>query len=212
MVSLGIETSGTLCSVAWIKKTQILLEYNIEIPNIHTTLLPDLVQKGFSNLNMKPTDLNLIAVAAGPGSFTGLRIGMAYAKGLGYALDIPVTAVSNFEILAEQSLPNRFPVYAVIDARRENYFVGIFKNNSYTIDHIQYASGDKLVNILDNKGIIVTSMKTFPDEFKVKIDVIHADYSAAILAKLGYVKYTNGVIDNIDQLEPIYVREFSGTP
>lgn len=210
MVILGVETSAALCSVAWVKDTQILLEYNIEIPNIHTTLLPDLVQKGFSRLNMEPVDINLITVASGPGSFTGLRIGMAYAKGLAYALDIPVLAVSNFEVLAEHSIHNRFPIYAVIDARRGNYFVGIFQKSKNTIDQTKFVSKEELVKILNKKGIIVTTINTFAGDIKTDIDVLYTRFSAASLAKLGYIKFVAEGSKATDQIEPIYVREFSG--
>ncbi len=211
MLVLGIETSAELCSVAWVMDGQILLEYNVEQPNIHTQLLADLVREGFERIGKTTGDLDLICVASGPGSFTGLRIGMAYAKGIAYALEKPILAVTNFEVLAQKSVIDKFPVYAVIDARRGNYFLGIFKKNIYHIDDMKFCSENELKNDISESGQIVTTIRSFEKKINVKANFIVTRYSAATLARIAETKYLNGrVSEDINQMEPLYLRQFAG--
>jgi tRNA threonylcarbamoyladenosine biosynthesis protein TsaB len=211
MVILGIETSGIVCGVSWTNNGQILLEYRIEQPNIHTQLLADLVKKGFERLEILPHDIDLLCVASGPGSFTGLRIGMAYAKGMAYALGTPIIAVSNFEVLAQHAPRNKFPIYSVIDARRDNYFLGVFKKDKYYVDDAEFCSREELSTYLSEKGTIVTNIKNLDDTIGQGCDVIITNYSATTVALAGEVKYKNGRdIAEIDQLEPMYLRKFAG--
>ena len=211
MLILGIETSAALCSVAWVQDDQVLSEENVEMPNMHTTLLPEMLRKGFLDLNLGPDKIDLIAVSSGPGSFTGIRIGMAYAKGMGYALDVPVIAVSNFEVLANQAVHDRFPIWTVIDARRGNYYVGVFDNQKYALNQSKFLAEAELLNLFDRQGIIITPIEKFCDTCDLKTEVLIGRYSSAITAKLGKRKFDRDETDDIDRLEPLYIREFSGT-
>ena len=211
MFVMGIETSGILCGVSWVENSQILLEYRIEQPNIHTQLLADLIKEGFEKLDRLPENLDLISVASGPGSFTGLRIGMAYAKGMAYALDIPVTTVSNFEVLAQYAIDKKFPVYTIIDARRDNFFVGIFHKDKYSVDDMVFCNRKELTEIMVPKGTIVTPMISFSEIVDDDQDIIFATYSAATAAVIGGIKYSRGQqTADLDQLEPTYLRKFAG--
>ena len=97
---LGIETSGILCSIAWYENEHILLEYNIERNQVHSNVLADLFNNGMNHLNKRANDISLASIGCGPGSFTGLRIGMSFLKGLCFGSDIPIIGVSNFNVLA----------------------------------------------------------------------------------------------------------------
>lgn len=211
MFVLGIETSGIICGVSWINNGQIFLEYRIERPNIHTQLLADLVKKGFELLGRTPNDIDLLCIASGPGSFTGLRIGMAYAKGMAYALDKPIVAVTNFEVLAQHAPRNKFPIYSVIDARRENYFLGVFNKDKYYLDDALFCSSEELTKYLSKKGTIVTTINNFDDTIGPEREVIIIRYSATTVAIAGEAKYkSRRDITDIDQLEPMYLRKFAG--
>jgi tRNA threonylcarbamoyl adenosine modification protein YeaZ len=211
MLVLGIETSGIICGVSWVNNGQIYLEYRIEQPKIHTQLLADLVKRGFEQLGKSPHDVDLVSIASGPGSFTGLRIGMAYAKGMAYALDIPIIAVSNFEVLSQYAPRNKFPIYSVIDARRENYYLGIFNKDKYRIDNTVFCNRQELTNYLSKKGTIITTIYNFDDIIDPEFDVIITSYNATSVAISGETKYKSGQeVSDIDQLEPMYLRKFAG--
>lgn len=211
MLVLGIETSAALCSISWVMHGQILLEYNIEQPNIHTQILADLVAEGFDRIKKIPANINLICVASGPGSFTGLRIGMAYAKGMAYALDKPIVAVTNFEVLAQNSVLDKFPVYTVIDARRDNYYLGIFKSDIYHADISVFCDRIELVKYISHTGVVVTTIKDFKNKIKTNADIILTRYNASIIASSGQIKYEKGLAsEDINQIEPLYLRKFAG--
>ncbi len=213
MLVLGIETSAAICSVSWVQKNKILLEYNTEQPNMHTRILSRLIGEGFNQIGCLPGDLDLICVASGPGSFTGLRIGMAYGKGMSYALDKPLIAVSNFEVLATSSVYNVFPLYTVIDARRDNYFLGIFKKDYYRPDVTEFCSREELMGHIAKGGIIVTPIPGFERVLSHPADFIIARYSAATVAMVGANKFNNGLISGgLNELEPLYIRKFAGAP
>ena len=111
---LGIETSGILCSVAWWQNGSVLLEYNLEKKNEHAVLLAALVERGFNELKIDHNTVTHVAVGSGPGSFTGLRIGMSYAKGFCFGHNIPLIPVTNFELLSDLAEDNKFPIYTFV--------------------------------------------------------------------------------------------------
>jgi len=210
MLVLGIETSAALCSVAWKNDDQLLLEYNIEIPNIHATLLPDLVKEGFHKISLTPADLGLVAVASGPGSFTGLRIGMSYALGFGYALDKPVVSMTNFEVLAAQSESSYLPVYTLIDARRGNFYVGEFIKNLNSLESYGLYNQKQLKKKLSPDSIIVTPVKNLALLPALNGEILQVSYSAGIVAGLGLNKYKKTGVNEIEQMEPLYLQKFAG--
>ena len=211
---LGIETSGILCSIAWWQNHQTLLEYNIERKNAHATILAKLVDDGFKELNLEPKVLTFVAVGSGPGSFTGLRIGMAYAKGLCYGLNIPLIPVSHFELLADQANNNSYPIYTLIDARKGNFYVAVFNTNK-TIQNENYIINVKqLEKILPQSANIIIyheNLKgSFIESFDKKEYIIEGKYSADRICALGLNKYINKEYLGIDQTEPFYLQSFAG--
>ena len=209
---LGIETSGILCSVAWVLEDRILLEYNIEMPNIHATLLPDLISEGLNKLKIKNEDINLVAVALGPGSFTGLRIGMSYAKGFCYGLKKPIVGVTNFEVLANQAPINFAPVYTLINAQRGKYYLGIFQDgiNLYKAELITI---DQIVSRVNEKSIILLNEMTedmYNELIKVSSYIVKAGYSGSLICKSGLNKFNNHGADDLELLEPFYLQKFAG--
>ncbi len=97
---LAIETSGELCSVAILKSDNIFYEINIAEKNVHSEKLMPAVESILLQSGMKLSDMKAIAVSIGPGSFTGLRIGMSVAKGLAFGAGLPVIPVKTFHALA----------------------------------------------------------------------------------------------------------------
>ncbi len=97
---LGIETATRNCSVAVVSQEKVLAEYNVNTGNNHGSHLMPLIEKALSDCNLKLNDVSGIAVSTGPGSFTGLRIGIATAKGLGLASEKPVIGIPTLDGLA----------------------------------------------------------------------------------------------------------------
>ncbi len=141
MKILAFDSSGLVASVAVLEEEQLIAEYTINYKKTHSqTLLPML------DAIVKMTELDLdtvdaIAVAAGPGSFTGLRIGSATAKGLGLALNKPLVSVPTLEGIAYNLYGSEAVLCPMMDARRDQVYTGLytFKKDTFRILHPQTA-------------------------------------------------------------------------
>ncbi len=127
MKIIGIDSSGLVASVAILEDNKLVAEYTVNNKKTHSqTLLPMLEEiVDSSGLDMK--EIDAIAIAAGPGSFTGLRIGSATAKGLGLALKKPIVPVSTLEALAYNLYGTDSLVCPIMDARRNQVYTGIYE-------------------------------------------------------------------------------------
>lgn len=140
---LALDSSGLVASVAIVEEDNLIGEYTIHHKKTHSqTLLPMLDEVvRMTQLDMSTVDA--IAIAAGPGSFTGLRIGSATAKGLGMALDKPLVEVPTLEALAYNLSYAQGIVCPIMDARRNQVYTGIYRweNGAFGILHPQMAVG-----------------------------------------------------------------------
>ena len=126
MYVLGIETSTPVCSVGLVDEDQVLTCYSQNTGLRHAERTVALAERALQDAGLTAADLHGVAVGSGPGSFTGLRIGMAASKGLCVALDLPLLAVSTLKGLAAQVVFERMPVCAILDARRGEVYAGVY--------------------------------------------------------------------------------------
>lgn len=126
MKILGIDSSGLVATVALQSDDILVGEYTIHNKKTHSQTLLPMIHDMLELAEVSVKELDAIAVAAGPGSFTGLRIGAATAKGLGQALDIPLVAVSTLEGLAYNLAGADALVCPIMDARRDQAYYGIY--------------------------------------------------------------------------------------
>lgn len=126
MKLLALDSSGMVASVAIMTEDTLIAEYSVNYKKTHSqTLMPmldEIVKMTESDLQ----DFDYLAVAGGPGSFTGLRIGSAAVKGLGLALELPVVSVPTLEALAMNVCQSQFLVCPIMDARRNQVYTGIY--------------------------------------------------------------------------------------
>lgn len=127
MKILAIDSSGLVASVAVVEEDHLIAEYTMNYKKTHSqTLLPMLEEvKKMTELDL--TTIDAIAVAAGPGSFTGLRIGSATAKGLGLALNKPIIPVPTVDALAYNLYATDVIICPIMDARRDQVYTGIYQ-------------------------------------------------------------------------------------
>jgi tRNA threonylcarbamoyladenosine biosynthesis protein TsaB len=123
---LALETATTNCSVAVMDGDQLLAELTLQVPRAHSTRLMPLIAQAMGDSGIAKLDLDAIAVGIGPGSFTGLRIGLATAKGLAYALSKPCVGVSTLKAMAYGTGAQMGLVVAMLDAKRGDVFAGIY--------------------------------------------------------------------------------------
>jgi len=136
MLVLAFESSAKPASVAVIdimdENIKLLGQYYQNSAFSHSRTLMKMAQSLLLSLELKPADINLVAVAKGPGSFTGVRIGVSAAKGLALGLDIPVCGISTLEAMAYQADISDVIICPVMDARRSQVYNALFewKNGS----------------------------------------------------------------------------------
>ena len=125
---LAIESSGLVASVAVVTEEAVLAEYTVNYKKTHSETLLPMIEEVLRMLGTDVSEMDAIAISAGPGSFTGLRIGAATAKGLGLALDKPLIAVPTIDALA-YNLCGRTDcrIVPILDARRNQVYTGIYQ-------------------------------------------------------------------------------------
>jgi tRNA threonylcarbamoyladenosine biosynthesis protein TsaB len=126
MIWLGIDTSQTPLSVAVVKDDQVLAEYKSSIKITHSIGTMPAIEELLKKVDIQPSELDAIAVANGPGSYTGVRIGVTIAKTLAWTLNIPIFSVSSLQLLAANAPYFPGVVCTIMDARRGNVFAGIY--------------------------------------------------------------------------------------
>lgn len=126
MKVLAIDSSGLVASVALVEETVMLAEYTINYKKTHSQTLLPMIREIVDMTDTKLEEIDAIAVAGGPGSFTGLRIGSATAKGLGLALDKPIISVPTVDGLAYNFYGYEQLICPLMDARRNQVYTGIY--------------------------------------------------------------------------------------
>ena len=212
---LNIETSTTNCSVSLSKEGETLLlkeDYNSNYS--HAERLHLFIEEVINEANISKDDLSAVAISKGPGSYTGLRIGVSTAKGLCYALDIPLISVSTLEALADQVKVDDGVVIPMLDARRMEVYSAIFDQNNNQIRETK-------AQVLDEN-----SFKAYLKNGKVyfigngveksKEIIIHKNAvfienklpSSENMSKISYDKYKKSDIEDVAYFEPYYLKDF----
>ena len=221
---LAIDSSGLTATVAVVEETQTVAEYTINYKKTHSqTLLPmiDEVVK-MTELDLKTIDA--IAVAKGPGSFTGLRIGSATAKGLGLALDKPLVGIPTVEALAYNLYDVNGLICPIMDARRKQVYTGIYRFEEHqlmTLKEQWAAPIEELLEELNQRGEMVTFLGDGVPVFRELIaEKLQVPYSfapahvnkqrAAAVAALGSIYYKEGRTETAMEHIPEYLRVFPG--
>jgi len=127
MLILAMESSAKPASVAVVSDGVLLGLYYQESGLTHSRTLVNMTQSLLSNLSISLSDIGLVAVSRGPGSFTGVRIGVSAAKGLAWGLGIPVCGVSTLEAMASQTPVEKVILCPVMDARRAQVYNSLFQ-------------------------------------------------------------------------------------
>ena len=220
MKILGLDSSGIVASVAIVEDDVLIAEYTVNYKKTHSqTLLPMLDEIA----KMTELDLNsidAIAVAAGPGSFTGLRIGSATAKGLGLALKKPLIAIPTVEGLAYNLYDISGLICPIMDARRKQVYTGIYRFTDHQLKVVEdqmAVSMETVIEKLNQYGEAVTflgdGVPVFHDLIAEKMTVPYSfapahvnKQRAAAVATLGEIYYRQGKTETAMEHVPDYLR------
>jgi len=219
MKILGLETSTAVCSVGLFRDGEPGIEQSVRESHIHSEKLLTLVQDVVRAGRIGMEELDAIAVSIGPGSFTGLRIGLSTAKGLCFALDKPLVAISTFEAIAEAARwrhQKSGVIVVLIDAKKEEWYVGRFLVTGGNVlasgpvavkslgEAVSLLKGEKAALILTDK---VDQMKGALD-IGVTIEDVHACCRGDVVASVAHARVLKKEFSDAAALEPMYLKNF----
>lgn len=224
MKILALDSSGLVASVALAEDDNLFAEYTIQYKKTHSQTLLPMLEEIRDMVELDLSTVDAIAVAAGPGSFTGLRIGSATAKGLAFAMEKPIVEVPTLEGLAYQMYGTDAVVCPIMDARRSQVYTGIYEfryeGDGYDMHVIKEqcaSSFDEIAQELNRIGRKVIFVGDGIPVFKERMaEVMQVPYtlapahrnrqSAACIAVLGSVYYAQGKFVSGAEHVPEYLR------
>lgn len=199
MKILSIDTSSKLCNVAILEDTTLIKKIELDNGLTHSETLMMLIKQILNDCNLKLTDINLLVCDIGPGSFTGLRIGVATVKAFYDSLNIPCVGISSLEVLAYY-MEDDGMVCTSIDARNNNCYFAIYEHTDEkynVIEKPQFASNEYVDNLIKTK-YFDKSIKFISD----------TDYnlSAEYLGIAGFIKFTKNHFIG-EEILPLYLKK-----
>lgn len=218
MKILALDTSTLMATCAVIDGEKLIGEYSLNQDMSHSEKLVPMIKEILDSLGLKIDDIDLYGVSTGPGSFTGLRIGVATIRGFAHLFDKPLVGISTLEGLAF-NLPYNEIIVPMIDARRDRVYTGIYTwvdGKIKTIMEPDVLEIDELLNILDKYEKVVVNgdgsvlyrerIKSALEDKAIFSTIGQNSCRATSIGELALIKYNEGHIDNYYTLIPDYLR------
>ena len=222
MKILGIDTSTPIGSVALIDDENIVAEHTLNIVQAHSSRLMPAIDAVLKWGEITPHDLDGCVVGIGPGSFTGIRIGVATAKSLCYAVDKPIIGVSTLEAIAYNLRWTDGVICPILDARRSEIYGTIFEGGTHWKRHTEdlclsidafLDELDSRISSVDTSVFVGDGLATYGDVIQERLgekvnfaDAIFNVPRGATIARLGAQRLIQGDTDSYWTLVPNYVR------
>ncbi|WP_293971995.1 tRNA (adenosine(37)-N6)-threonylcarbamoyltransferase complex dimerization subunit type 1 TsaB [uncultured Ruminococcus sp.] len=219
MKILAVDTSATAASVAVAEENKLIGEFSINTALTHSQTLMPMVDVLLKNTGLSVNDINAVAVNAGPGSFTGVRIGVAAVKGIAFPKNLPCVSVSTLESMAYNMLGNDCVVCSVMDARCSQVYNALFRVKGCTVTRM---TDDRALSLTDlklelqnirEKVVLVGDGAVLCSEFlgSELENIMLAPFNnriqtASSVAYAAFEKINNGETLTADELMPVYLR------
>ncbi len=213
MKNLAIDTSSSICSVAILENDKLIDEENLNDGRTHSENLMPLIDKVLKRNSLDIKDIEMISCCTGPGSFTGIRIGVATIKAMAEVLNIKISSVTSLEILAK-NVENSETIVSLIDARNNQVYCGIFdkeynKKQEYLADDInsiiEFLKKYENISFVGNGAVLHKELLT--NSLKNVDFADKNEQSATNCGKIGYKKSLENNIYTADTIVPIYLRK-----
>lgn len=218
---LHLETSTKQCSVALAHKGELLASRILLNDSFsHSEKLHLFISEVLQEAKLKSADLDAVAVSKGPGSYTGLRIGVAAAKGLCFGLDIPLIALNALKILAQASAEQNIDyIIPMMDARRMEVYTAVFDSRRNWVEDTSalVLSRDSFKELLKDQTVLV--LGDGAQKFKELNPEINAVFPSEIfypkavdMTPLAWEKFNSQAFESLAYFEPFYLKDFQTTP
>jgi tRNA threonylcarbamoyladenosine biosynthesis protein TsaB len=218
MKILGIDTSTSCGSVGLTDDDRIIADYLLNIPVTHSERLLGAIELILREAHCALEDLNGWAISLGPGSFTGLRIGVSTVKGLAFATGKPVAGFSSLDVLASQITPTPYLICPILDARREEVYTAFYRyemgDTLERISPLQAVRPEELAKKIDEKTIFIgDAVKTYGSFLRDSLPTLALFPSSPLnvlhgstVAKMGLELLRKEECLDLSTFNPIYIR------
>ena len=219
---LSIETSTTVCSVALSQDGHTIASLEEHQANSHATILTVLINQLLSDKDISASQLSAVAVSSGPGSYTGLRIGVSVAKGICYAAKIPLIALPTLQIIAANAVSRMdtnedILLCPMIDARRMEVYSALYRCNLQLVRDVtaEIITEESYKNLLTTQKILfagngASKCQTLIQHHNARfINDVYAP--AAEMGMLAFKKYNTQQFEDVAYFEPFYLKNFIAT-
>lgn len=210
---LSIDTSTSNAGVALSNQDQISISETWHSASSHTAELMPAVSSLLAQTGISLGDLEGICIAAGPGGFSSLRVGMSVAKGISIASSTPIASIGTLDLEAFRHLGNGMAVCAIIPSGRSDVAYALFNKNSERVVEDSITSPEELIATIEEPTIFCgEGLLAHSEIIKTSLGqlskITHTEPSDRLyaLAKLGTQRLNNGQSDNIDKLQPNYIK------
>lgn len=167
MITLFIDTSNQDVSIALLKDGKVINKITKSIPNEHSKYAVSYIDEVLKKSEITPKEVQSIMVVNGPGSFTGVRIGLTIAKVYALLNDIKVTLISSLKCLAIGNNKNKY-ILSLINARNDNYYIGFYDNNYNDVINEHFGNIEEVNDIINKyDDVLVVSNNSDNDNVKV---------------------------------------------
>ncbi|MCS6989589.1 MAG: tRNA (adenosine(37)-N6)-threonylcarbamoyltransferase complex dimerization subunit type 1 TsaB [Chloroherpetonaceae bacterium] len=170
-----------------------------------------LIDEALRELGLSPSDLDAVALSSGPGSFTALRIGIATAKGLCFAWEIPLILIPTFEAMASSTFPKTKAerLITVAYSKADEFYVGIAsRSEPMEYDYLSLDALNGRLRSLENVALVGRNLSRWRSAFDAT-EIVEGDFfSAECLLALAEAKLTRGEIADLASAEPLYLKNF----
>jgi tRNA threonylcarbamoyladenosine biosynthesis protein TsaB len=207
---LAVETSTLSGGAALLDGERVVGEYTLDVRVTHSERLMAAIDQLLSDTGWTARDLEGLAVTVGPGSFTGLRVGLSTVKGLALALAIPIAAVPTLDAMAAMLPYAALPVCPVLDARKREVYASLYRWDGLGMRrHWDYLAigPDDLARRLDEPVIVVgDAAETISSPFAHRVEPPRRGPAPAVVGALGRARLALGDTVLASELVPIYLR------
>jgi len=213
---LGIDTSNKYLGLAVIDNGHLLSEYNLNTDMRHASLLIPCIDRMLKEVNLTIGQINGFSISLGPGSFTGLRIGLATVKGLALAANKPLVGVPTLDVIARNLVDPLHQVCVISDARRNQLYWALYKpgtnglekKTDYNLSPVELVLKKiRTKTIFTGDGIPVFGKEIIKQKPKLVSFASEELWypKASVVAELGWKRLAAGQPDDTDTLEPMYL-------
>ena len=202
---LAIDSSSLVASVAVVTDDILTAEYTINFKKTHSQTLLPMIDEISKMIELDMETIDAIAITGGPGSFTGLRIGSATAKGFGLALNKPIINVPTIDAMAYNFYSSNYIICPIMDARRQQVYTGIYYFEQTHMKILKEQCAISVEDLIDELDKIGKTVMFLGDEHLYAPCHMNRQ-RASSLAALARIYYKNGKIEEASEHRPDYLR------